>query len=301
MEKENIIQKWLNDTLTEEERRHFEEDEAFTSTRRLNGALQAFRAPTYDVDNERARLNLPERSKSRHIGNRWLKPVVRIAAALLVLFSLYYLFVYESYTHVQTAIGEQKELILPDGSKVNLNAQSTLRYKEKTWKEERSLTLEGEAYFTVEEGRSFEVRTEAGSVQVLGTKFNVMQRTELFEVDCYEGLVQVSYSGNTQQLTARQGIRLIKGKRSVHKPEGENLPPWLTGESVFRSIPYIYVVQELERQYDVEVTLRDINEEEMFTGSFEHSDLEVALRTITQPLGTSFKINPKQKTVVIGE
>jgi ferric-dicitrate binding protein FerR (iron transport regulator) len=301
MERETIIQKWLNDTLSAEERKHFEEDEAFAPTRRLRDALQAFKAPAYDVESERARLLLSGKGKVRHMGSPWIKPFIRVAASLLVLFTLYYLFVYEPYTVVETAAGEQKELILPDGSKVHLNAQSSLRYVSQSWDKERSLALEGEAFFSVEKGRSFEVRTDAGSVRVLGTKFNVRQRTDLFEVDCYEGLVQVSYPGETRKLAAHQGVSVIRGTAKIHAPGLENRPSWLAGESVFRSIPYIYVVEELERQYGVKVTLHNIDTQQLFTGSFIHADLNVALQTITQPLGTSFRIDKKHNTAVIGE
>jgi ferric-dicitrate binding protein FerR (iron transport regulator) len=301
MDKETIIRKWLNDTLTAEERKYFETDAAFAPTRRLHVALQAFRAPAYDVDSERARLPLPENGKIRQMGRGWIKPFMQIAASLLVLFSLYYLFVYEPYTVVETAAGQRKELILPDGSRVHLNAQSTLRYNGKTWDEERTLALEGEAFFSAEKGGTFEVRTDAGSVRVLGTAFNVKQRKDLFAVDCYEGLVQVSYPGDSRKLAANQGISVIRGKATAHAPDREERPPWLAGESVFRSIPYIYVVEELERQYGVKVTLHNIDTQQLFTGSFDHADLNHALQTITQPLGTSYRIDKKHHTVVIGE
>ena len=75
----------------------------------------------------------------------------------------------------------------------------------------RDLTLEGEAYFKVQKGQTFSVNTTDGVVKVLGTHFNVKQRNNYFEVNCYEGLVSVTYNNETVKLPPGKTFRLING------------------------------------------------------------------------------------------
>ena len=70
--------------------------------------------------------------------------------------------------------------------------------------------------------------------------------------------------------------------------ENRSTPSWLNNESTFKSLPYKTIISEFERQYDVDITLVNIDSTELFTGSFTHNNLEVALKSISLPLHLTY-------------
>ena len=113
-----------------------------------------------------------------------------IAASFLVLFSIgISLRLYT--TEIYTLTNENSNHILPDGSKIELNAATTISYHPYWWKFNRSVNLEGEAFFKVQKGEEFNVISSNGTTQVLGTSFNIYSRNEEYKVYCKSGKVRV--------------------------------------------------------------------------------------------------------------
>jgi ferric-dicitrate binding protein FerR (iron transport regulator) len=105
-------------------------------------------------------------------------------------------------------------------------------------------------------------------------------------------------SGNfTEELRAGERLRLHKGEliRSKSAMEG---PQWNSGVSDFIESPFIEVIKELERQYNVEIILNGVSRDSLFTGGFVHNDLENALRSVTEPFGLSFSISENQLVTI---
>jgi ferric-dicitrate binding protein FerR (iron transport regulator) len=179
---------------------------------------------------------------------------------------------------------------LPDSSFVNLNAQSQLTFKKNIWDYKRQVHLEGEAFFSVASGARFDVVTPEGTVSVLGTQFNVKNRGDFFEVVCYEGKVQVISDKRRNELTQGQSYRILEG----HEQKSDNIqdvsPGWISNQSNFKSVPFSYVMQELELQYGVTVKAENLDLEQLFTGTFEHDNLTLALKSITLPLNLQYQI-----------
>src|SRR5690606_14557990 len=155
----------------------------------------------------------------------------------------------------------------------------------------------GEAFFKVSKGQKFTVNTPAGTVQVLGTQFNVKERPNYFEVQCYEGLVAVTYNNETQELSKGKSFRVLDGTIQVVDDFNAENPSWLQAESSFDKIPLSQVVSELERQYNLKVDFQAVDGSQLFTGSFTHSDKNIALQSITIPLKLSYKIEGKNVTL----
>ena len=107
---------------------------------------------------------------------------------------------------VQTAIGETLVYTLPDASRVTLNAQSQIRFDPDTWADNRSVELQGEAYFEVRKGSTFDVHTSKGTVRVLGTAFNIFAREGAFKVLCFEGKVGVTAKNEQEQAVLTPGM-----------------------------------------------------------------------------------------------
>lgn len=285
MNKDQLLHKWLNYELSEEESKAFNEREDFKELRRLSNALPHFAAP--DFDKSKMYSYIVEQPKSTE-KNTWLKTLVRIAAVIVLAFGLFW-YSLTLDTSVSTTIAEKQNLLLPDNSEVVLNSKSSIVYNKHDWNDERYLELEGEAYFQVNKGSTFRVKTTSGEITVLGTAFSIKQRKNIFEVICYEGMVAVNHKDEQQTLYQGDTYLIIDGNRIVTEKEELQQPAWLTNESVFKSIPYSEVLKEFERQYDVTLKLdTEIPAKTLFTGRFTHDNLDTALKSITLPLHLSF-------------
>ena len=202
---------------------------------------------------------------------------------------------------IETSIAETKKIMLPDSSEIILNAVSKIIYNERTWDKNRKLDLIGEAYFKVRKGSKFDVKTSAGTISVLGTQFNVKQREGFFEVVCYEGLVQVNTPIDNNELPAFHSIRIINGELLRNQFSKEIEPVWLNNESAFTSVPFKQVTNEFERQYNVEIIVKNVNMDKFFTGRFTHDNMVLALKSITIPQKISYQITEDQQIILSGE
>ena len=291
MNKENLISKWLNNDLNDLELEAFKNLEDYDDLVKLNTNLQAFKAEEYDTAKElEAVLSTIKGSKKQT--THWFKPLMRIAAILAVCFSLYY-YTTTLDTTIRTEFAQKTSIELPDASSVSLNAKSLLTFNKKDWKKERDVELEGEAFFKVAKGPSFNVITKSGTVTVYGTQFNVKQRDNYFEVICYEGLVGVTYNSQETKLKPGDSFLIIDGKSIANEKENRSTPSWLNNESTFKSMPYKTVIAEFKRQYNVDITLVNIDSEQLFTGSFAHDNIDVAIKAITLPLHVTYSKDNK--------
>lgn len=290
MDKEYLIKKWLDHDLSTEELKAFQSLEDYHELIKLSKSLEDFKAP--DFDNESIYSEIQSnisRQKLVTSKTNWLKPILRIAAVITVLVSVYY-YTNTLNTSTQTHFAEKTELILPDNSKVTLNTNSKVVFNKKKWDILRDVHLDGEAYFDVKKGSKFNVLTNSGNVTVLGTEFNVKNRTDFFNVVCYEGSVKVISNNMTKILKPGDQFLIIDGNYIAQEKEKNNTPSWINNKSYFKSIPYKYVLREFERQYNVTINKSSINIDRLYTGTFVHDNQELALKAITLPLNISFKI-----------
>lgn len=295
MNKETLISKWLNNDLNDQELEAFKRLEDYDDLVKLNNSMQAFKAKDYDTSRElESVLKTIKTSKKQSI--HWVKPFMRAAAILTICFSLYY-YTTTIDTTITTEFAQKTTIELPDASSVSLNAKSHLAFNKNSWKNEREVTLEGEAFFKVAKGSSFHVLTKSGIVTVYGTQFNVKQRDNYFEVICYEGIVGVSYNSQEIKLKPGDSFLIIDGKQIAKEKEKRTTPSWLNNESMFKSLPYKEVIAEFERQYQVDITLVNIDTNQLFTGSFAHNNLEVALKAITLPLHVTY--SKTNRTIIL--
>ncbi|MDB4121458.1 FecR domain-containing protein [bacterium] len=286
MNREELISKWLDNNLNDQELKAFKNLEDYDDLLKLNNNLQAFKADEYDTSKQLENVLSTIRSK-KQLPTHWFKPLMRVAAILAVCFSLYY-YTTTLDTKISTEYAQKTTIELPDASRVSLNAKSYLAFNKKDWKHEREVELHGEAFFKVAKGSSFKVKTTSGTVMVYGTQFNVKQRDNYFEVICYEGLVGVTHNSQETKLKPGDSFLIIDGKTIAKERENRTMPSWLNNASTFRSLPYKTVIAEFERQYHVDITLIGIESEQLFTGSFAHDNMDVALKSITLPLHATY-------------
>ncbi|NYJ27681.1 FecR family protein [Allomuricauda sp. ARW1Y1] len=287
---ENYLAKWLSGELSEQELQEFEASEAYASFQKLKEASSGLQAPDFDVDQALLRFKEEHMAKApKVISLNPFRKFLRVAAVIAILLTGSYFYINSLNEKVTTGFAERSEVILPDNSELFLNADSRISYSEKNWDNQRNIKLDGEAFFKVAKGKKFTVSTEQGTVTVLGTQFNVENRKGIFEVTCYEGLVSVTHNGKEIKLPAGNSYVVINGKQVTGTPEGTQ-PSWMNNESSFESIPLKYVFAELERQFDVQVNTENINTDLLFTGSFNNTDLNMALKSISTPSQTRYKV-----------
>ncbi|NRD21082.1 FecR family protein [Winogradskyella eckloniae] len=291
MKREELIKKWLDNNLSTEEQIAFEQLEDYKDLTKLDSALKGFKAPQFSVDHNYESL-LPKLNHKRSHSKPWLKPLLRMAAVLTIAVSVYF-YTSNSDTQVNTLVAEQSSIALPDHSTVQLNANSTLAFNEKNWSNTREVTLQGEAFFKVAKGQKFNVITSDGIVSVLGTQFNVKQRESYFEVTCFEGLVGVTHNNTTVTLQPGRTFKLIDGKLLANEKENAVQPNWLHGESSFKTIALKHVLSEIENHYDIRIIADEIDTSRLFTGSFTHNNLDLALKSVTIPLNLSYSKSGK--------
>ncbi len=298
---ENYLAKWLNGDLTRAELEEFENSEGYASYQRIRDASTRLTAPDFDAERSYMALrNKRDLQDSRVIRLHPFRKFLRLAAAVAVLIMGAYFYLNSLDETISTSYAENRELRLPDRSEVVLNADSEISYSERKWDENRHVNLKGEAFFKVAKGERFTVATDGGTVAVLGTRFNVENRKGFFEVTCFEGLVSVTFKNKKIQLSAGQSLMAINGEIVQASAPNSSEPSWMNHESSFKSVPLQYVLNEFERQHNIEIETQNIDLEQLFTGTFSNTDTDLALKSISVPSQIKFKFEG-DKVLFYGE
>ncbi|SNR15723.1 FecR family protein [Tenacibaculum jejuense] len=285
MEKTDLIKKWLDHSLTPEEFENFKALEDYDELIRISNSLKQFKS-TEDIDQNKVLQSVITSDKKTKKFN-FINVFTKIAAIFVVAFGTYYFLFNENNTTISTGYADKTTTTLPDASVVELNAVSSIDFNRKSWKNNREVKLKGEAFFKVAKGSTFKVITDQGIISVLGTEFNVKVRNNTFQVICYEGSVSVDFNGTSAKLSPGDSFKSgLLNKQNTK----QTLPSWMKNESEFSSEPFIEVIKEFERQYNVNFKINNINTQQLFTGKFNHKDLNLALNSITLPLDLSYSI-----------
>ena len=296
MNKEALILKWLDNNLSPSELEAFKALEEYESIIKLSNYSKEFKAPEFNT--EAALQATLSKLESKPIAkNKWFAPLLKVAAILAICFSAYY-YTTTLDTTITTQYAEKTQIELPDHSKVNVNALSKITYNNSQWDaNNRNINLNGEAFFKVEKGSTFNVITDAGIVSVVGTQFNVKQRQNYFEVTCFEGVVSVTLNDQTTTLKAGDSFLIIDGNQIERLKTKSQQPDWINSVSSFISVPLSEVLAEFERQYNVKIEVNTITTSTLFSGKFTHNDINIALQSITQPLQLQYK--KVNKTIIL--
>ena len=279
MKENRLLAKWLNDDLSEDELAAFKADPDFEKYQKIKNYTEHLAVD--DLDENAMLSNILKQKKATPkvvpLYKKWLFQ----AAAVFVL-ALGITFVLKNFTsQTQTAnFGEKTAFSLPDDSKVVLNSGSEINYKKWNWNNDRHIELKGEAYFRVSKGRRFEVQTSLGKVTVLGTQFNVKARKNRFDVVCYEGRVKVNYANTQILLTHGQSVSFENGKQIKMKTLSPR-PEWMDNQICFYRENIRTLMDEVERQYNIQIELNAKDTSSLFTGKLPSKDLDVALQIIS--------------------
>ena len=301
MDKEYILHKWMNDEASVDEIEQLKSFPEYALYMEIAEASAQFEVPIIDAETNFDVINSKIKVKGKVRNLNPLYTVLKVAAALAIIFASYIYF-QNSNTTIRTQIAEKQNFLLPDNSEVALNANSVIEYNTKKWNDQRELTLDGEAFFKVTKGSTFKVNTSAGIVTVLGTEFNVYARDKAFYISCYEGLVSVALKDTLIKLPAGDKLMIENGALLLHTSNIPNTSPsWTANESSFNNTEIALVLEELKRQYSIKLTTKFNGIDHRFTGSFTHSDLNLALKSICNPLHLAYTIEEESVTIYAEE
>lgn len=252
-------------------------------------------------DDIRLSERITESTKSIAQGQRRKNLIYYSIAAILGLFISSYFFIKYCTIHDYFAPkGRQITLSLPDGSEVNLNSDSRLSYKSYNWKENRYVSLQGEAFFTVAPGKKFTVNCNGNYVTVVGTSFNVSSRKQQFKVECVTGKVKVKVGQIPEEymITRGKAIAYTNDKPvKLYDINPEHGGAWTRGEYLFSHESLDNVFKELERQFDVTISHPDIDDR-VYTGCFNTANLQQALDMVCLPMKLNYQIIDKHTVII---
>ncbi len=304
---ENLIGRWIRGELSQDKSDHMQnwiesnpdEKRKFDELKNIwqsSGEIQLKKGLSKEKrwQSISQQLSIPVESKtSTKTGIKW--KIISYAAAAVVIFGL---FNYWNTTRLETLViprGSRITTTLPGGSKVTLNAESTIKYSSREWDEKRVVILTGEAFFDVEPvGTPFLVKTDYATIEVLGTSFNIKARGNKIEVACLTGKVAVkSNQTNQEQVVLNPGFAstILQGSTMTmpYEFDIEKLLYWRKGEFYFQSETLSEVFEEIARQYNITVKLEANLTNLTFTGKFSDADLGQALESVCLSSGLNFR------------
>lgn len=187
--------------------------------------------------------------------------------------------------------GQHLSYTMPDGSTVKLNAESSISLHPYWWRFNRELTFEGEGFFQVEKGSKFTIVSGNGTTEVLGTSFNINTRNGGYAVYCATGKVRVSSGNDETVITPNMQSTLLGNILEVRKNlVSENILGWTDNKFIFTAIPLPLALNEVERQYDINITIDIAQPDELiYSGYFTKTgSVNTTLDLICQGMGISF-------------
>lgn len=164
------------------------------------------------------------------------------------------------YNTLTTPRGGQYRVTLSDGTRVWLNASSSLRYPTAFTERERMVEISGEAYFEVEKSKDMPFVVKAGRavVQVLGTQFNIMAYSDeaALNTTLVEGGVRVSIGDVSKTLKPGQQARLTAGGELTLADDADidQTLAWKDNLFTFNDVDIRTVMRQIARWYDVDIT-----------------------------------------------
>ncbi len=296
-DKATLYARWLSGEITPEELSALEQEGAIKDLERIARTSAAWKLPKYDTARGLKTYHGKYPAKEKSVrSTKWVWLVV-IAVSIALLYLLYLYAAKDTQDVLMADRGENRQVQLVDGSTVLINDGSRISYSHQEWEADRTIELTGEAFFKASKGSVFVVNTKNGSVEVLGTAFNVRAWGDNLYVECYEGRVKVQSGDKQIALTQQESVNFIDTRMLPQKKIIHQSPLWTDGTSRFHEEKMTEVFREVERQYDV--TIQSPVLEKTFSGAFEHDNLEKALLNICKPVGLSFDISQDKKVISI--
>ncbi len=319
---EKLFRKYLNGTCTPDEYRMVNE---FIQNRGNDKLLDGLmknawnRTEVQDIEKDNVdllgRIHHQIALKENKSSNKYLaiyRISLQIAAVLVVglIFTSVWFYSNRVYTpeivqNISTPLASRTSFELPDGSKVWLNAGSSISFPGKFDGKSRLVKLIGEAYFDVKSDQiPFLVETPKFTVNVLGTAFNVMAYNgEPASVTLERGKVELQSEGKSlgfldpgQQAQFSQG----SDKINIEKVESEIFTSWKENRLIFQAEPLELLAKRLERWYNLKIVIGDPSLNNLkVTGKIEVESFSEVLDLMEYTLPIKYQYNKNERILTI--
>ncbi len=320
MENELVIH-WIN--ASEENRQEFEKLQQAWEIASAGSGLQEWEAQKakeqflLKVIHHQAEA-IEEKAETVKKSRQIIRSIWRYAAVLILILGISGILVYTLpgdqakglFTEVAVSKGSKSQLVLPDGTQVWLNADSRIKYDNSFNKNDRSLILEGEAYFEVAKNPNKTFRVNAGGlvVEAVGTVFNVKAYPDenVVEATLVEGAVRIGLANKpNQRMLLNPDEQVFYYKPDVRKMQSEKLlvskgiesqqfTSWIKGQLAINSETLESLVVKLGRKYDVKFHFDDISVSKLrFTGVFKDETIEQIMEVLKLSSPVNYRIQER--------
>ncbi len=284
--------KWLKKNPADKENfdkavmvlRHLKNEEVdAVSSQTINQEWQRFKSASFDA------------AKSIQVKPLWASSMVwRVAASIILVLGLGFWYIESLNTNKLAQYGKPQKIVLPDGSIVNLNANSTLSYPTFWWfRNQRTVTLKGNAYFQVIKGQEpFIVKTKEFDVKVLGTTFEVNTQTNKSQVFLKAGSVALVLNRTKQMLKLQPNdLFQLNQHAAIKQQKNYHGSDWTEGKLSFENTSLAIVFEKVEQLYGVKIKASDAINNQLFTASLPYTS---TAKTIIEAITQSFDLKTKQ-------
>lgn len=286
----DLLDKYFSNLLSEEDKRELfqtlDKDEQLRKeyTERLHAlSLVMTREKRGDALYAQRKLRQFKQKQQSLFWNKVSLQFVKYAAVVILAVGglLTYQYVHNErapieYVNIEVPNGQRTQVFLPDGTAVWLNAGTSLAYPTNFSSRHRDIYLQGEAYLEVKSDKKnpFIVRTDRMNVKVLGTKFNVKSyKDETAYVTLLEGRVEVITADEVNSLTLKPNEQISISETNtmlLTQVESTHVNMWTLGELVYVNEPLSVIVKDLERRFDVRISILDEDlSEDLFTSRID--------------------------------
>jgi len=212
-------------------------------------------------------------------------------------------FSYLAETRIEVPLGQMSNVLLPDGTTVNLNSGTTLVYSGKFNSGERVVSLEGEAFFDVtkDQAHPFLIKTNLLDFKVYGTSFNIQAYPEdkVINTTLVEGSLGI-IGKNGSEIT-----RLVPGENATYSEDNRKLlvgnvnqeiyTSWKDGLVTFRNEKLKDIARKIERWYNVEIVIKNASlGEELYMGTIlKNKPVDQILEVFSLTSSLKYQIVPR--------
>ncbi|WP_133166280.1 FecR family protein [Sphingobacterium haloxyli] len=214
----------------------------------------------------------------------------------------------DMYNTIITPKGGAYNLTLSDGTKIAMNASSTLRYPIRFQEDARAVELKGEAYFDVSkqyrDGNRipFIVETDQQTLEVLGTAFNVNSYGRMIQTTLVEGSVRISFDNGQSHVLKpnQQAVYTRKSKRTaINTVDPFYVLAWKNGSFAFEDASIEEVMESVGRWYDVDVAFKGDLKDKRFSGTISRfENIQKLLQTVELTGSVKFEIKGRRILVM---
>jgi len=209
-----------------------------------------------------------------------------------------------TYNTITTPKGGQFQVVLSDGSKVWLNASSSITFPTSFTKKERRISITGEVYFEISKNKNLPFKVESGqqTVEVLGTHFNINAYSDekSIKTTLVEGSVKVFSANKVVILKPEQQSDFLKtgsGEININTVDTDDILAWKNGNFVFEGADIPFIMRQAARWYNVTIKYEGNVSKRHFTGSISRNVNLSELLKMLKYTGVNFEI--EDQTIIV--